>query len=298
MSKLKEDINDDEIVFLGEKRRHPAPHPRRKWWIILACLAAVAGISSYLMYGSAQDADAGQVEEVFEHGCAAAKRMEIEPLGSFCADSVTSRVERIGMTVNDIPLDIFIPHNCSARLAIGIPDVRDRSILLSLQAADIRADNKRINGAFVLRGQPLAWGLSKRGFVSIIRDTITVGVADNSPLFEKATETGGYFFRQYPLVDNGVLVESALRSKSIRKAICSRAGQTIVVATETAESMHDFAQALVDMGVDNAVYLVGSESAEGFYRSADGTAEVFAERQGRGKYRFENHIQWTVPSAR
>ena len=50
----------------------------------------------------------------------------------------------------------------------------------------------------------MAWGLSKKGYVSIIEDKITVGVADNSPLFEEATEKGGYFFRQYPLVNNGV----------------------------------------------------------------------------------------------
>lgn len=44
-------------------------------------------------------------------------------------------------------------------------------------------------------------------YCGVIDGKLTVGVADNSPLFEEATEKGGYFFRQYPLVDNGVLVE-------------------------------------------------------------------------------------------
>jgi hypothetical protein len=33
-----------------------------------------------------------------------------------------------------------------------------------------------------------------------------------------------------------------------------------VVETFTPESLHDFAQALVDLGVTNAIYLVGSSS--------------------------------------
>lgn len=70
----------------------------------------------------------------------------------------------------------------------------------------------------------MAWGLSKKGYVGIIRDTVHLGVADNSPLFEEATETEGYFFRQYALVDNGVLVENEPKNKAIRKAICDRGG--------------------------------------------------------------------------
>ena len=54
-------------------------------------------------------------------------------------------------------------------------------------------------------------------------------MADNSPLFEEATETGGYFFRQYPLADNGTLVENEPKGKSIRKALCDRNGEIMVV---------------------------------------------------------------------
>ena len=121
----------------------------------------------------------------------------------------------------------------------------------------------------MLNGKPLSWGLSKRGFCAIIDGDVTVGVADNSPLFEKATETGGDFFRQYPLVDKGNLVESELKSKAIRRALCEVEGHVVVVETQTTESMHDFAQALVDIGTANAIYLVGS-SAMGWSMDTDG----------------------------
>ena len=126
------------------------------------------------------------------------------------------------------------------------------------QAADVRADNGEIVGAFVLKGEPLAWGLSKKGYCASINGKITIGVAESTPLFEEATENEGYFFRQYPLVGNRKVIENKPKGKSIRRAICDRSGEIFMVESKTPESFHDFAQSLVDLGVDNAVYIVGS----------------------------------------
>ena len=104
--------------------------------------------------------------------------------------------------INDIPLRIYIPHNAEMSLHIGRMNQQDTSVIYTAQAADVRADNGGIVGAFVLKGTPRAWGLSKKGFCASIDGVVTVGVAENSPLFEEATEKEGYFFRQYPLVDN------------------------------------------------------------------------------------------------
>jgi hypothetical protein len=73
-----------------------------------------------------------------------------------------------------------------------------------------------------------------------------------------ATENEGYFFRQYALVDNGKLVENNPKGKTIRRAICQMQDNVFMVESLTRESFHDFAQALVDLGVNNAIYLVGS----------------------------------------
>ena len=101
-------------------------------------------------------------------------------------------------------------------------------------------------------------------------------MAENSPLFEKATEEGGYFFRQYPLVSNGKLVENEPKGKSIRRAICDRQGEIFMIETGTTESFHDFAQALVDLGVDQAIYLVGS-TAYGWAVDEIGKTHEFGE---------------------
>lgn len=166
-------------------------------------------------------------------------------------------IEMIDTVINDIPMRLYLPHQVSFSLHVGTIDRGDSSIIFAAQAADVRADNGGIVGAFVLKGEPKAWGLSKKGFCAIINDTVTVGMADNTPLFEEATEKEGYFFRQFPLVDNGQLVENEQRGKSVRRALCDRNGEIFTVETLAAESFHDFAQALADLGVEQAVYLVG-----------------------------------------
>ena len=107
---------------------------------------------------------------------------------------------------------------------------------------------------------------------------------------EEATEKGGHFFRQYPLVNNGVLVENEPKGKSIRKALCDRNGEIMVVMTQTPESFHDFAQALVDMKVDNAIYLVGSTSFGYFRDRYDHLAIIYNKH--RYGYKYENFIIW------
>jgi hypothetical protein len=186
-------------------------------------------------------------------------------------------VEITDMTVNDVAMRLYIPHNAEMSLHLGPIDFDDTSIIYAAQAADVRADNGGIVGAFVLNGEPKAWGLSKKGYVASINGEVTVGVADNSPLFEKATECQGHFFRQYPLVSNGQMVPNKIRGKSIRRGICQRNDEIFMVETMNKESFHDFSLALVDLGVDQAVYLVGSTAA-GWAVDANDSIHTFGDR--------------------
>lgn len=162
--------------------------------------------------------------------------------------------------INDILLRIYIPHNAVMSLQRGNLNIEDTTIIYVAQAADIRADNGEIVGGFVINGEPLTLGVSKLGYCACVNGEIHVGMAKNTDLFDKAVQTGGCFFRQYPLVHNGTLVDNEPKGKSIRRAICKRRGQVFMAETLSRESFHDFAQSLVDLGVDDAVYLVGSYS--------------------------------------
>ena len=282
-----DEIQDDELRVIGRPSGSEDTRKPRKWlWIVMAVVIVAAVVAATII--CSRKPGPGNDPVVFDSSI----KEKIEPLGNYADTTGKAYTEHLELTINDIPLDIYIPHNAKPSLAIGTPDIFDKNIVLVTQAADIRADNGKINGAYVLAGKPMAWGLSKKGYVGIIDDKITVGVADNSPLFEEATEKGGYFFRQYPLVDNGVLVENEPKGKAIRKAICDRAGEIFVVMSISPESFHDFAQALVDLQVDNAVYLVGSDSY-GFFRDKYDHLTQICEKRREG-YKYENYIKWTI----
>lgn len=299
MIKFTEDnIQDNEFRVIGASSHGepPKPHSGGKWKKpVLWSLAAIA-VAVLLFLGSKMNNKAEMpVETVFEPEKPMLQEVftaqTVPAQFGSVADSVSDpQVEHIVKTINDISLDIYIPHNTTPKLALGTPDYTDKSILLVTQAADIRADNGKINGAFVIEGKPLAHGLSKKGYCGIIDGKVKVGVADNSPLFEEATEKEGYFFRQYPLVDKGTLVENEPKGKSIRKGLCERNGEIFVAISQTPESFHDFSQALVDLGVDNAIYLVGSAESYGFYRE-NGQLHEFASKR-RGGQKYENYILW------
>jgi hypothetical protein len=202
--------------------------------------------------------------------------------------------------INDVPLRIYIPHNAELTLHVGKVDREDVNIIYTAEAAFIRADNHAILGAFVLKGEPLAWGLSMRGYCASIDGKVTVGVADNSPLFEEAINRDGYFFRQYPLVDDGKFVANEPKNKSVRRAICERMGEIFMIESLSKESFHDFTQALVDLGVDNAVNLAGSE-AYGWAIDGEGVKHEFGTPNfytGRGRMpKNTNYIVWRPKGA-
>ena len=295
MIRLDDNIQDDELRVLGK----PSPdNPKKKgfkWYYAVAILLIISGV----IFAAVRLFDIQRNEIVLDFyetelsdTIAMSETIPVmEKLGDY-TDSSKAYTEHLEMTVNDIPLDIYIPHNATPRLFIGTPDLNDKNIIFTTQAADIRADNGKITGAFVLAGEPKAWGLSKKGYCGIIDGKITIGVAANSPLFEEATETGGYFFRQYPLVDNGKLVENEPKGKAIRKAICQRGEEIIVVMTQDPESFHDFSQALIDLGASNAIYLVGSVSY-GYFRDKLDQLFIIYNKQ-RGGQKYENHIQWVI----
>ncbi|MDR1369120.1 MAG: hypothetical protein LBJ72_03180 [Dysgonamonadaceae bacterium] len=255
------DIQDNEIRVIGGENKPSRPFTRNLWKWVAPGLIIAGLITTYTIIPKADKTESGE-PGYFEP--APETTMPVQPgfrrLGSETDSLTRGFIQSIDTTVNDIPLRIFIPHNAEMTLHVGSLDKQDTSIIFVAQAADIRRDNKKIVGAFVLKGKPLAWGLSKTGYCAVIENKITIGVAENSSLFESATEKEGYFFRQYPLVDNGKSVDNEPKNKAIRRSLCERNGEIMMIESLTAESFHDFAQALVDLSITNAIYLVGSES--------------------------------------
>ena len=280
MTDKKIEIRDDEFRVIGKPGVTTDPESGRRSlvWIILAIAAAI-GILLVVFWPKTK------VES--QETAVSATQFDLEPLGV-----TTDRIftERIDTLVGTVQLAIYLPHNATPVLTADVPSGSD--IILAARAADVRADNGKINEAFVCEGKALAFGMSKKGYCAILGGEVTIGVAADSPLFEEAVESGGYFFRQYPLVDNGTLVENEPKNKTMRRAICSRAGQIFIAVSETDESFHDFAQALVEFGVENAIYLTGGHESGGWWVGPDGTSRPFDPKARTGIYENETYILW------
>lgn len=281
----EKDIRDDEIRVIGEDDK--AKFNGWKWLLLLLAGIVIGLVVWALLPQKHEDPKEDPEQGVFEPGNDSVEPTIVKLPLAKAEETGKGFIEIMDTTINDIPMRLYLPHQVTMSLHVGNIDRIDQSIVFAAQAADIRADNGGIVGAFVQEGEPKAWGLSKKGFCAIINDTVTVGVADNSPLFEEATEKGGYFFRQFPLVDKGKLVENELKGKAVRRALCDRGGEIFTVETLSIESFHDFAQALVDLGVDNAIYLVGA-NAFGWATDADGQRHEFGDPNPKASKKWRN----------
>lgn len=292
---FEENFSDNETRLLGEI----APTPKRSFpWRLFAVITASVLLCGMIIllfiYHFKKEAMLEQRMEILSASKYQLQSEQPHPLQGWFGylDSQSEcKVVHKDTIVNDIPLHIYVPLNRTPHLEVGRTIAHRREeTLLFFEAADVRADNGKIVGAFVHNGEPLSRGLSKRGYCAIIGDSVTVGVADNSPFFELATDQNGDFFRQYPLVDEGELVENELKNKSIRRGLCDIDNHIVVVETQTRESLHDFAQALIDIGTVNAIYLVGGD-AIGWSIDEEGNGAEIGDWSNR-KHKNINFIVW------
>ena len=259
------DINDNEIRIVGAD----SGNGRKKhipWWVWVLVGIFVVALVLLLLYPKSNGPDQLNVS---------GDTLPPDSTSQYNVWRGHPSVTDVSDTlIDNIHLRILTPYNAVPELHVGRLDTADTDIILAAMAADIRRDNGKIVGAYVLAGEPLSWGLSKKGYCAIIDGCITIGVADNSPLFEQATEQGGYFFRQYAAVDNGVMVQNNPQNASFRRALCSLHGNVCVVISTDRILMDDFSAALVKLGVTDAILLVGG-SADGWCRVEDGSLISF-----------------------
>ncbi len=291
MSNRQKDISDDEIRIIssGKNKSGNSGTKNHKRNPILWSLTAVAVIAiGYIVFfltGSSQAVDEQPTPGITD---------DMPEVIVTTPDTLQSIVKGYTIAMDTIAggteLTILTPKHSTPSLVIGNEILSDSTIVLLAQAADIRRDNGQIVGAYVVNGELLSRGEAKAGFCSIINGDITVGVADATPMLEKAIVSGGYFFRQYPLVVGGQIVENKPKGRAIRKALAEIGGETCVIISRNRLSFHDFSQALIDVGARNAIYLVGAESA-GFYTDRNGE-RIYLGPTPENSSENVNYIVW------
>lgn len=270
MSNRQKDISDDEIRIIssGKNKSGNSGTKNHKRNTILWSLAVVAmiaiGCIAFFLTNRSQEIDEQYSPEITD---------DVSEVVVTATDSQQSAIKSYTTSrdtiVSGVELMILAPQHSTPCLAVGDEILSDSTIVLLAQAADIRRDNGQIVGAYVVNGDLLSRGEAKSGFCSIVNGDISIGVADATPMLEKALVSGGYFFRQYPLVVGGQIVENKPKGRAIRKALAEIGNEICVIVSRTRLSFHDFSQVLIDAGVSNAIYLVGAESA-GFYTDQNG----------------------------
>ena len=255
MRKMKEkDFSDDEIEVLGNKNKKS----KTKHFICFSITVFVLFMALLAVFLLRQNRSP-EINENYVH-------IEIENIEQ---DVKQGLIQIAHDTINDVPLLVFIPRNAVPELSLTFPAETDSSVIFVTQAADVGGNNYGIVGDFVLAGEQLARGVSKKGFCAIINNTLTIGVGAETALLEKTKQEKGYFFRQYPLVENGEAIDNKPKGKSIRRALAICENEVMMIESVNRESFHDFAQALADMGISDAIYLVGSTRISGWYRAND-----------------------------
>lgn len=276
----KTNKTDNEVYILGSKgsgntQNSPENNTKKKrTWItaaIILCLI-VAGLSMLFLIPE------NTPDYYFEPEITSSQSISIVTTDSIETYEDKAYMEVLEETVNDVPLTVYIPHHATMSLRIGMPDKSDSNIIFAAMAADIRKDNQQIVGDFVLDGQRIARGVAKKGFVAIEENKITIGMGESTPLLQQVINNQGSFFRQYPLVSNGEPIENKPKNKSIRRALAVRNEQVIMIESKNKESFHDFSQALIDIDVSDAIYLVGGD-AYGWYYSKEHVRNDFGVEQ-------------------
>ena len=281
MSRKNIDIDDNEIRIITSKSGNGTPNPPRWLYYAIVCTAVAIIATVYALLWSSDDA--ADSEEL-------AVTQEAVVPGDTATVVKKGYVEITDTVVGNVPLVILTPRDDSPQLHIGIDVLQSPDVVMAMQAADIRGDNGGIVGAYVIEGNLVSKGQAKSGFCAIIDGNITIGVADATPFLEKAIESDGYFFRQYPLVVGNQLVENKPKGRSLRKALAEWNGTTVVVLSRSRLTFHDFAQTLVDLGVANAIYLIGSE-AFGFAVDSEGNRTEFG-KEAPSPEASTNYIIW------
>jgi hypothetical protein len=262
------EIDDNEIRIIGASdggRRHRWP-----WYgwlavgLVLAALVAVA-VAVLLLQTPREEENIGLTPAPLQRrGDLPASDRVGFPSPSERGWGEAFPLAVFDTMINDVPLTIYgldceLPACPRASLQVGMPDREDTSLLLAVMAADVRADNGGIVGDFVVDGQQMARGEKKEGYCAILDGVPVVGRGGEADL-KRAVDGKGSFFRQYVLVSDGVALPPKPKGKNHRRALCVMGHRMFVVASGDRESYHDFATALADLGVDDAIALVGSES--------------------------------------
>lgn len=123
---------------------------------------------------------------------------------------------------------------------------------------------------------------------------MVIGISRSDKVKDYIVERRGSFFRQFILVSNGTIpTRFFLRGKVERRAIGRKGDQLYYIATRHKETMWDFADALMEYGFIDVVYITGGTDYS-FYRDKDGTRHDIGNPEDYPHKKWQGIIPWLV----
>lgn len=180
-------------------------------------------------------------------------------------------------SINGVLFREYALKNLRAEISFDKPSDKDKSVYFYALSADVRADNQQVLDASVIAGEQVSQGNNRSGYMAALGGRTIIGVAKNDSVLDFIRDAGGHFFRQFALVSAGVQGDIRLKGKVERRALGVRQGQLYYIESLNKESLYDFAEALVDYGYTDAIYMTGGKQYS-FYRDKRGRVHDIGEK--------------------
>ena len=270
MTKEKEYISDDDVVVIGGSDWKPKKDPGRpnRWKLIAFILAGVMVVTGLFYIGrhilhSREFIQSRYADTVIE---ALAQPVKGKPgVHAFTED------------IANVKLKIYRLDNLKAHFADTVPDYADSTIYLVTRSSDYKiiGDKKEIIGDYIVDGEVVEKSNWRAGFMAIVDGNAQIGIDRSSKIANYVKKHNGSMFRQLALVSANISCDNQfiLRGKVTRCAYGrDRDGKLYFIETVEPETLSGFADALIEYGFIDAVYITGGSQPNLFYRTEDGTA--------------------------
>lgn len=270
MNKEKEYISDDDVIVLGGSDWHPEKKPtsNRKWKIIAFILAGMLALVVMIFAGrhilhSREFVQSRNAEDIIS-------ALKIPMKGN-------AGITPLSDEVMGVKMKIYRLNGLKAHFADTVPDYTDSTIYLITRSSDYKLvnDRKEIIGDFIVNGKVLEKSHWRAGFMAIVDGNAQIGVDRSNKIFNHVLANDGSMFRQMALVSAGTRCDKQfiLKGKVTRCAYArNRAGDLFFIETVNPETLYGFADALIEYGFTDAIYVTGGSQPNLFYRTEDGTA--------------------------
>ena len=283
---------DDEVTIIGGSEWKPGPDSGRtegtgdrfsngdnaanekdgatgKWKLAAilsasACVLLAAFLIGKHLYFKAQFPKSRPDREIIE--ALACNGGDVKPGVSFW--------QTVSMGVS---LRKYALNGLNAHFADTVPDCSDSSVFLVTRSADYRIKDGRraIIGDFIQDGDTESRSNWRAGFMAVVDGRAQIGISRSGRIRRYVSEHDGSFFRQLAIISAGTRCDRQfiLKGKVTRCAYArDETGTLYFIETAGPETLYGFADALIEDGFIDAVYVTGGAQADLFFREADGTA--------------------------